>query len=565
MNRKEKVYAFLRHQATVPLTEDEIAAMLCVPPRERFELTLILETLSAEGRISFRKGRFFARQTVSDEVMLLSIAESHGFPSEFPAEVLSAADALPTFVTAEDGRRDLRSLLTFTIDGADARDFDDAISIEALPEGYRLYVHIADVSHYVKNNGIIDREAYSRGTSCYFPDRVFPMLPPSLSNGICSLNPGQDRYALTTILTLSHTGEVLSFEITEAVIRSDFRLVYDSVTAMLETGRPDSGMEAVFPTLQLLDALSTQLSARRHEKGSIDFGVPEPEIVFDKQGQIADIAKRTEGRADRMIENCMVLCNQVIAEYIFHLDAPFVYRVHEAPDNEKLEKLYDALHTLSLSFPGKFSRQKVKEFLERLPENDTADIVRVLLLRSMMKARYSHENTGHFGLALSYYCHFTSPIRRYPDLLCHRVVKAILHGKDTQKLAGKVRRSALASSQREEAATEAEREAVRYLMCRYMESFVGEEFEGVITSVLDFGFFVVLPNLVEGLVHVKDLGDDYYIFNKKTLTLTGRHGGARFRLGDKVRVRLSRVDSTLSRIDFECKEVPSGGKDNCSE
>jgi len=565
LNRKEKVYAFLRYQATVPLTEDEIAAMIGVVPQDRYELTLILETLTHEGQLLCHKGRYSVRKTVTDEAMLSSILESHGFPLQFPEAVLRAADALPSSVQATDGRRDLRSLLTFTIDGSDARDFDDAISIEATEEGYRLYVHIADVAHYVKNNGVIDQEAYARGTSCYLPNRALPMLPPSLSNGICSLNPNADRYTLTTILELSPLGDVLSFEITEAVIRSDFRLVYENVTAMLETGRPDKGMETVFPALKLLDALSAQLSLRRHEKGSIDFGVPEPKILFDKTGQVAGIDKRIEGRADRMIENCMVLCNRVVAEYMFHLGAPFVYRVHEAPDSEKLERLYDALHTLSLSFPGRFSGKKVQAFLESISESDTADMVRVLLLRSMMKARYSHENMGHYGLALQYYCHFTSPIRRYPDLLCHRAVKAILHGKDPAKLAGKIRRGAIFSSEREEAAAEAEREAVRYLMCRFMEPFVGEEFHAVIISVLDFGFFVALPNLVEGLIHVRDLGDDYYIFNEKAMTLTGRHTGALYRLGDKVEVRLSRVDSTLSRIDFELKEVPAGGKNHRTE
>ncbi len=562
MNRKEKVYAFLRHQATVPLSESEIAAMLVVPPRDRFELTLILEELTLSGQIHCHRGRYFVKKALSDEAVLSGILESHGFPAEFPEEVLSAADKLPSSVRHSEGRRDFRSLLTFTIDGADARDFDDAISIEETPDGYRLYVHIADVSHYVKNNGVIDREAYERGTSCYLPDRAVPMLPPSLSHGICSLNPDVDRLTLTTVMELSRDARLLSFEICEAVIRSDFRLVYDNVTAMLDRNVPDKGYEVVFPALRLLECLSDRLSLRRREKGSIDFGVPEPKIIFDKNGHACGIDRRTEGRADRMIENCMVLCNRVIAEYIFHQDAPFVYRVHEAPDGEKLEKLSDALRTLSLSVPGRFTGLKAAQLLESDAANEKVEIVSMLLLRAMMKARYSHENLGHFGLALSYYCHFTSPIRRYPDLMCHRVVKAILAGKDPGRLSAKIRRAASFSSEREEAAAEAEREAVRYLMCRCMEAHVGEEFTATIVSVMDFGFFVALPNLAEGLVHVRDLGDDYYIYNENTLTLTGRHTGEVYRLGDRVEVRLSRVDSALSRIDFELKEVPNHGKNH---
>ncbi len=562
MNRKEKVYAFLRHQATVPLSMDEIAAMLDVSPRDKNELALILEELTLSGQINCRKGRYSVKNALSDAAMLAAILENHEFPLSFSDEVLAAADKLPASVRSTAGREDFRSLLTFTIDGADARDFDDAISIEETAAGFRLYVHIADVSHYVKNNGVIDREAYNRGTSCYLPDRAVPMLPLALSHGVCSLNPGVDRLTVTTVMELSRDGQVLSFYMTEAVIRSDFRLVYENVTAMLDSGRAEKGFEAVFPALRLLDALSDRLAQRRREKGSIDFGIPEPQIVFDKNGQVAAIESRVEGRANRMIENCMVLCNRVVAEYVFHMDAPFVYRVHEAPDSDKLERLGDALRTLSLNFPGKFSGQKAAALIESVGDGDRAYIVRMLLLRAMMKARYSHENMGHFGLALQYYCHFTSPIRRYPDLMCHRVVKAILHGKDPSALAGKVRRSAPFSSEREEAATEAEREAVRYLMCRYMEDRVGEEFTATIVSVLDFGFFVALPNLVEGLVHVRDLGDDYYIFNEKTLTLCGRHTGVVYRLGDTVEVRLSRVDSALSRIDFELKEVPDDGKNH---
>lgn len=562
MNRKEKVYAFLRHQATVPLSEEELAAILGVPKSDRFELSLILEELTLSGQVQCHRGRYAVKKALSDEAVLSDILLSHKFPPTFPEEVQSAADKMPASVRNLGDRTDFRFLLTFTIDGADARDFDDAISIEKTEEGYRLYVHIADVSHYVKNNGVIDREAYARGTSCYLPDRAVPMLPHALSHGICSLNPGVDRFTLTTVMELNALGHLLSFYVTEAVIRSDYRLVYDDVTAILEKGVPDKKHAEVFPALQLLDALSTQLGMRRKEKGSIDFNLPEPKIIFDKSGHVSAIEKQEEGRANRMIENCMVLCNQVLAEYVCNLEAPFVYRVHEAPDTKKLERLGAALGILGLSVPGRFTGKKVAALLESEAGKEREHFVSTLLLRSMMKARYSHENLGHFGLALEYYCHFTSPIRRYPDLMCHRIVKAILHGEKTQKYASKVRRSAVFSSEREEAAVEAEREAVRYLMCRYMEAHVGEEYTALISSVVDFGFFVELPNLAEGLVHIRDLGDDYYIFDEKTLTLTGKRSGTVYRLGDTVEVRLARVDSALSRIDFVLKEASQYGKNH---
>lgn len=561
MNKKEKVYAFLLHEARVPLSEDEIAAILDVPAFDRFELTIILEELTHSGLITSHKGRFAAKKTLSDDAVMQTILSSHGFPPEFPEEVQKAAKRLPASVESFEGREDLRHLLTFTIDGADARDFDDAISIIETDAGYTLYVHIADVAHYVKYNGIIDKEAGKRGTSCYLPCRNVPMLPRELSNGICSLNPNVDRLTLSTVIFLDKQGNVLDFRITEAVIRSDYRLIYEEVTKVLENGKPDKKHESVFAALKALDALSDLLTARRKEKGSIDFNLPEAKIIFDGKKPVS-IEKREEGRANRMIETAMVLCNRIIAEYINKKGLPFVYRVHEKPDRDKLERLSAALGVLGLSIPGRFSGKKAAELLESEKGKDREYIVSTILLRAMMKAKYSPENLGHFGLGLSDYCHFTSPIRRYPDLCCHRIVKALLKGEDTKKFQNKVSRYALHSSEREEAAQEAEREAVRYYMCRCMEDRIGEEFDAVISSVLDFGFFVSLPNLAEGLVHVRTLGDDYYIFDETTLSLTGKRGGAVYRLGDKVEVRLQSVDAATSRIDFVLKEAPENGKNH---
>ena len=561
MNKKEKVYAFLLHEAQVPLSEDEIAAIMDVPTRDRYELTIILEELTYQGLITAHKGRFSAKKQMSDDAVMKTILSSHGFPPAFPEEVQKAAERLPSSVQNIEGREDLRHLLTFTIDGADARDFDDAISIDETAEGFTLYVHIADVAHYVKLNGLIDKEAGKRGTSCYLPCRNVPMLPRELSNGICSLNPGVDRLTLTTIISLDKQGNVLNFKITEAVINSDFRLIYEEVTSVLENGKPDKKHETVFPALKALSSLSDALTERRKEKGYIDFGLPEAKIIFEGNKPVS-IEKREEGRANRMIETAMVLCNSVIAGYINKKELPFVYRVHEKPDGDKLERLSAALGVLGLSIPGRFSGKKAAELLESEKGKDREYIVGTILLRAMMKAKYSPENLGHFGLGLSDYCHFTSPIRRYPDLCCHRIVKAILNGEDTRKYQNKVSRYALHSSEREEAAQEAEREAVRYYMCRCMEEKVGEEFDAVISSVLDFGFFVALPNLAEGLVHVRSLGDDYYIFDEKTLSLTGKRSGVVYRLGDKVSVRLQSVDAATSRIDFVLKETPEDGNNH---
>ncbi len=565
MNKKEKLINFLTHQATVPLTEEEIGAILCVPKKERPVLSELLRALVESGQVEYRHKRYSAKETVSKEEMLSRIFEVHGFMSSFPPAVMEEADKVPSAVEDIGTRQDFRSNLTFTIDGADAKDFDDAISISKTDAGFRLYVHIADVSHYVRMGGEMDREAYKRGTSCYFPDRSVPMLPPSLSNGICSLNPHEDRLTITTIMDISESGDLLSSHVTEGVIRSDFRLVYEKVSAWLEKGRADKKHQEVFSALQLLDALSSVLSKRRQDAGSIDFNLPEPKIVFDSAGWPCDIEKRQDGRANRMIENAMVLTNRVITEFAEKHGAPFIYRVHKAPDKDKLEALSGALSVLGLSIPGKFTGKKAGELLQREAGKDREYIVSTLLLRSMMKAQYSHENMGHFGLALQDYCHFTSPIRRYPDLLCHRIVKAILHGQPLEKYMKKVPRAALFSTEREEAATEAEREAVRYLMCLCMEKHIGETFPATISSVTEFGFFVMLPNLAEGLVHVKDLGDDYYIFDGNSLSLTGKHSGTIYRLGQSVSVRLVRVDSTLSRIDFEITEDPDNGKNNCTK
>ncbi len=550
MNRTEKVYAFLKNQAKVPLLADEIASMLCVPASERDSFYAILDTLVTEKRVYCHSGRYSVVQKPDINRFLSNVFAAHGFQATFPASVLTAAQKLPTEVHIPKGRRDLRDLLTFTIDGADARDFDDAISIEKTEVGFCLYVHIADVSHYVQNNDIIDKEAYLRGTSCYLPDRVAPMLPLPISNGICSLSPHVDRLTITTVMHIDQNGIVTDFDVFESVICSDYRLIYDDVSDMLAKDTCPPSYSAVFPALKTLASLCILLHANRKAAGNLEFNIPEPIPVLNQEGQVTEIKSEANGIANQMIEDCMVLCNQVIAEFIYHIDAPFIYRVHEAPDREKTARLTNQLATLNIPFSGKISAAKVNSIIDKVQNTPRAFIVNTLLLRAMMKAKYSHENLGHFGLALKYYCHFTSPIRRYPDLMCHRVVKAILHGEDASKFAKKIRYAAQDASEREEQAVEAERDGLRFFSCLYMASHIGETYSAVISSVLDFGFFVTLPFPVEGLVHVNTLSDDYYIFDENNVSLCGKHTKKCYHLGDVVYVRLVNVDCSLLHIDF---------------
>ncbi len=558
MNRTEKVYAFLKKQATVPLLADELAAILCVPASDRDSLNKILDELVKSGRIMRHAGRYSVAEPFETDRVLSDILSAHGFSVAFPPAVMEAAQKIPTHVQVKNDRRDLRALLTFTIDGKDARDFDDAISIEKTEGGFRLYVHIADVSEYVKNNSIIDKEAYLRGTSCYLPDRVAPMLPLPISNGICSLSPNVTRLAVTTMMDIDDEGNVIAFDVFESVISSDYRLIYDDVSAMLTSDTCPASYSDVFQALKTLSALSERLHDKRKKAGSLDFDIPEPVPVLDENGRVTAIENEKNGIANRMIEDCMVLCNQVIAAFVCNIEAPFIYRIHEAPDREKADNLSLQLGALGIPFSGKISAAKINAILNAEKDTTRQFIVNTILLRSMMKAKYSHENLGHFGLALDHYCHFTSPIRRYPDLMCHRIVKSILHGKNTAQYAKKIRYAALDSSTREEQAAEAERDALRYFCCLYMMEYIGETFDAVISSVTDFGFFVSLPFPVEGLVHVKTLTDDYYIYDETTLSLLGKHTKKCYHLGDSVRVRLENVDPTQFYIDFVLDDDRNG-------
>ena len=483
-----------------------------------------------------------------------AIMYQYKIPETFPENVLAAANRTENEIPSEEyeKRTDLRNLKTITIDGADAKDLDDAISLEILDEGYKLYVHIADVAHYVNDGGDIDAEAFKRGTSCYLPGRVLPMLPEKLSNGLCSLNPGTPRLALTTAMVINKSGDVSSYEIMQSVIESDYRMEYGQVTKMLLDGNCDewSGYEDIKEMLFGMETLMKILRARRFEKGSIDFNIPEPKVIIDENGKAADVVLTENTVSNMIIEEFMLCCNRTLAEHAFWANLPFVYRVHAAPDEEKINSFRNFIRLFDLKIPGKATGRRLMDLLNEINNTPQEKAINTILLRSMAKARYEAENTGHFGIGATYYCHFTSPIRRYPDLFCHRVIKATLDGKDTSHLIKKSEDAAVMSSEREDAADNAEREVVKLKICEYMKKHIGEEFEATISSVTNFGFFAELHNGVEGLVRAEDIKGDYYAFDEKLMCLRGERTKKCFRIGDRVKILVSSVDIAARYIDF---------------
>lgn len=519
---------------------------------------------NAEGRITEVIGDI--GQPGTD---ILSIIKSYNLSEEFPQAVLEQADSISQTVTSQmiSGRRDLRSLRMVTIDSEDARDLDDAVSIELLPGGnYRLGVHIADVSYYVRENSPLDREALKRGTSVYLVDRVIPMLPKSLSNGICSLNPQVDRLAFSVFMDIDAAGRIINHEIFESVINIDERMTYTSVYKIL--AERDEKLCRRYANLvddfRAMETLALILRNRRMARGAIDFDFEESKVILDEQGKPVEIKRYEITIANKIIEEFMLACNETVAEHFYWLGTPFVYRIHEEPDSEKMETFGEFVHNLGyhLKGAGRIHPKALQELLARVKGTREERVLSTMMLRSLQKARYSHENSGHFGLAAKYYCHFTSPIRRYPDLIIHRIMKEYIKGRLTeeriQAYNEDLPETARQCSERERAAEEAERETEDLKKVEYMKAHEGEVFEGIISNVTAFGFFVELDNTVEGLVRMSSLEDDYYIFDEKRYYLIGERTKKIYRVGDALEVRLAKADMASRQIDFTVENKITG-------
>ena len=496
---------------------------------------------------------------------ILTIIKKYGLPEEFPTKVQAFAAGIDEEIPLKEykRRKDLRDVRMVTIDGEDAKDLDDAVSIERLDNGrYRLGVHIADVSHYVREKNPLDKEALKRGTSVYLIDRVIPMLPKKLSNGICSLNPKADRLTLSCIMVIDGSGKVLDHEIVESVIRTNERMTYTDVTKILKDNDPELSKryDYLLDDFKAMEELCKILYKKRTKRGAIDFDFEESKIILNEFGKPIDIKPYEREIANRIIEEFMLVCNETVAEHMFWSHLPFVYRVHEDPDEEKLEKFREFIYNLGyiIKWNGEVKPRNLQEILEKVKGKKEETVVSTLLLRSMMRAKYSPECVGHFGLAAKYYCHFTSPIRRYPDLQIHRIIKEFINGKidddRSKKLTALVDYAARQSSETENIATEAEREVDDLKKAEYMLDRIGEEFEGIVSSVTSFGMFVELPNTIEGLIHITALDDDYYIYDENHLCLMGERTKKIYRLGDFVKVRCSKVDIPNREIYFDMVE-----------
>lgn len=498
-------------------------------------------------------------------VDILSIIRKYNLPEEFPKEVESYAEKIPEEIPQSEisRRRDLRNLKTVTIDGEDAKDLDDAISIERLEGGkFRLGVHIADVTYYVREKSPLDKEAFDRGTSVYLVDRVIPMLPKKLSNGICSLNPGVDRLTMTCMMTIDFEGKVIDHDIFESIIRSNERMTYTDVTKILRNKDPEL-MERygyLIDDFNAMEELCMILYAKRMRRGALDFDFDETKIVLNEMGKPIDVRPYEREIANRIIEEFMLVCNETIAEHMFWTGVPFIYRIHEDPDEEKLTILSEFIHNLGLYLrvSSEIHPKSLQNVLEQVKGKKEEVVVNTLLLRSLKQARYAPESIGHFGLAAKYYCHFTSPIRRYPDLAIHRIIREFINGKidenRTKKLNKFVDEASKQSSEMERRAQEAERETEDLKKVEYMSDKIGEVYTGVISSVTSFGIFVELKNTIEGLVHISNMLDDYYIYDERHHSLMGERLRKVYRLGDEVTIKVVKTDLDTRTIDFELVE-----------
>lgn len=497
---------------------------------------------------------------------IVSVMKKYKLTPDFSQEVESEVAKIGDEVLEEEkvNRKDLRHIQMVTIDGADAKDLDDAISLEKLDNGnYKLGVHIADVTHYVREGMALDKEALERGTSVYLVDRVIPMLPKKLSNGICSLNPKVDRLTLSVFMEIDRKGKVVNHEVVEGIINIDERMVYEDVSNILEND--DQNLKDKYSNLldmfNNMEELCKILRHRRESRGAIDFDFPESKVILDDKGKPVDIKKYERRIANRMIEEFMLVCNETVAEYFYWQNTPFVYRVHEDPSLEKLEEFNKFIHNFGYHLKGlstEIHPKSLQDLLEKVAGTKEEKLINTLMLRSLKKARYAGQNLGHFGLAAEYYCHFTSPIRRYPDLEIHRIIKESINRKLTNKrleqLSGMVPNIADQCSTRERIADEAERETVDLKKAEYMADKVGEEFEGIVSGVTSFGMFVELENTIEGLIRLSSLVDDYYIYNSEQHMLIGERSKKIYRMGDSVKIKVSKVDIAQREIDFTLAE-----------
>lgn len=494
-------------------------------------------------------------------VDILSILHAHALPEHFPEEVVGEADRIKEEIPKKEieNRKDLRNELILTIDGADAKDLDDAVTLEKLENGnYRLGVHIADVSHYVKANGILDKEAYERGTSVYLVDRVIPMIPHRLSNGVCSLHPGVDRLTLSCEMEIDDTGKVVSSEIFESVIHSKKRLTYQEVKEMLVDGNTEvqEKYSDVYPMLQDMEQLARILQKKREKRGSIDFDIPESKILVDDKCVPHTIEVKRRSIAEKLIEEFMLIANETVAERISERTEKGMYRIHEEPGEEKVYRF--ATFVSSMGYPLQLKNNDLsyalQDILQKVKGQAEEKAVRTMMLRSMQQAKYSENNTGHFGLGAAFYTHFTSPIRRYPDLIVHRLIKAFVLEKNENVSPFELHDIAHQTSKKERVAVEAERETVALKKAEYMNAFVGEEYEATISSITKFGLFVELENTVDGLIRIRSLHDDHYEYDDQLHILKGQRHGRVYKIGEKVEVKLDSVDIEKRTIDFVLKQ-----------
>lgn len=499
-------------------------------------------------------------------VDIMSVVKAYELPVEFPKDVFRVLDFIPDEIDPKEitNRMDIRDIQTVTIDGEDAKDLDDAISLTKDGDTYRLGVHIADVTHYVKEGAALDKEALKRGTSVYLVDRVIPMLPHQLSNGICSLNPGVDRLALSCFMDIDSKGNVTGHQIAETVIRSDRRMTYTNVSRIIED--QDEALmkeyEELVPMFMLMLELSEILKQRRHKRGAINFDFPESKIIVDHNGKPVEIRAYERNKATKIIEEFMLIANETVAEDFFWQEIPFLYRTHDNPNEEKIRALAIFIHNFGYSIKvgnEDIHPKELQKLLNKIEDTPEEALISRLTLRSMKQAKYTVENTGHFGLSAKYYCHFTSPIRRYPDLQIHRIIKENISGKFDEnrknhydKILYEV---ANHSSKTERRADEAEREVEKMKKVEYMMEHVGETFEGVISGITTWGIYVELPNTVEGMVRVSDMKDDYYVYDEERYQMVGEHTKKTYKLGQKVTVEVLSADKLLRTIDFAILEV----------